>query len=65
MLLETRAVCILGEVTGWVVTKGMILRCRLKELGGARPHNQRDAELAAGMGAPDNGQKAKPVEMES
>ncbi|EIE27184.1 hypothetical protein COCSUDRAFT_45766 [Coccomyxa subellipsoidea C-169] len=38
---------------------------RLKELGGARPHNQRDAELAAGMGAPDNGQKAKPVEMES
>ncbi len=47
------------------MTKGMILRRRLKELGGARPHNQRDAELAAGMGAPDNGQKAKPVEMES
>ncbi|KAK9907396.1 hypothetical protein WJX75_002951 [Coccomyxa subellipsoidea] len=38
---------------------------RIKELGGARPHNQKDAVMAAGMGAPDNGQKAKPEEMES
>jgi bud site selection protein 20 len=26
----------------------------------ARPHNQRDAETAAGMGAPDNGSKLRP-----
>ena len=31
------------------------LRRRVKELMGARPHNQADAEWAAGMGAPDNG----------
>jgi bud site selection protein 20 len=28
---------------------------RVKELLGARPHNQGDADWAAGMGAPDNG----------
>eukprot|EP00887_Chlorella_sp_A99_P007221 scaffold2.g7221.t1 len=28
---------------------------RIKELMGARPHNQADADWAAGMGAPDNG----------
>ncbi|CAL8462839.1 g2373 [Coccomyxa elongata] len=38
---------------------------RLKELEGARPHNQKDAEWAGCMGAADNGQKSKPVEMES
>ncbi|KAL4452606.1 hypothetical protein ABPG75_008268 [Micractinium tetrahymenae] len=32
-------------------------RRRVKELMGARPHNQGDAEWAAGMGAPDNGQR--------
>jgi len=32
---------------------------RVKELLGDRPHNQRDAEAAAGMGAPDNGPKSK------
>jgi bud site selection protein 20 len=30
---------------------------RVKALSGARPHNQADAERAAGMGADDNGQK--------
>ena len=32
---------------------------KVKEFGpgSERPHTQRDAELAAGMGAPDNGQK--------
>ena len=30
---------------------------RVKELLGARPHNQGDAEWAAGVGAPDNGQR--------
>ncbi|GAB4814730.1 hypothetical protein N2152v2_001776 [Parachlorella kessleri] len=29
---------------------------RIKQLLGARPHNQADADWAAGMGAPDNGQ---------
>ena len=29
---------------------------RIKALMGARPHNQADADWAAGMGAPDNGQ---------
>ena len=28
---------------------------RVKELHGARPHSQRDADAAAGMGRPDNG----------
>ncbi|EFN51442.1 hypothetical protein CHLNCDRAFT_140160 [Chlorella variabilis] len=32
-------------------------RRRVKELLGARPHNQGDAEWAAGVGAPDNGQR--------
>jgi bud site selection protein 20 len=30
---------------------------RLKELHGAQPHRQKDAEGAAGMGAADNGQQ--------
>lgn len=30
-------------------------------LGTPRPHNQRDAEAAGGMGAPDNGQKLRPA----
>ena len=38
--------------------------CRLKELQGARPHNKRDAEWAAGMGKPDNGVKQPAVQME-
>lgn len=29
-------------------------------LGTPRPHNQRDADAAGGMGAPDNGQKLRP-----
>jgi hypothetical protein len=32
-------------------------RRRVKELMGPKPHNQGDAEWAAGMGAPDNGQR--------
>lgn len=32
---------------------------RIKQLMGARPHNQGDAEWAAGMGAPDNGQRQR------
>ena len=38
--------------------------CRLKELQGAKPHNKRDAEWAAGMGKPDNGAKQQPAQME-
>ena len=38
--------------------------CRIKELQGARPHNQSDAEAAAGMGKPDNGMRLQPVQME-
>lgn len=35
-------------------------RCRLKMLlTTARPHNQRDAEAASGMGKPDNGSKLR------
>ncbi|CAL5223365.1 g5869 [Coccomyxa viridis] len=37
---------------------------RLKELQGAKPHNKRDAEWAAGMGKPDNGAKQQPAQME-
>ncbi|PRW60962.1 zinc finger 593 [Chlorella sorokiniana] len=33
-------------------------RRRVKELMGARPHNQADADWAAGMGAPDNGPRS-------
>lgn len=33
-------------------------RRKVKLLAGAKPHNQGDAEWAAGMGAPDNGQQA-------
>ena len=40
------------------------LSCRLKELQGARPHNKRDAEWAAGMGKPDNGVKQPAEQME-
>eukprot|EP00884_Botryococcus_braunii_P016158 jgi/Botrbrau1/3225/Bobra.174_1s0002.1 len=36
---------------------------RVKALKGPRPHNQRDAEAAAGMGPPDNGFSA-PTPME-
>ena len=32
---------------------------RLKELHGAQPHRQKDAEWAAGMGAPDDGRQPK------
>lgn len=32
---------------------------RIKVLEGDRPHNQRDAELAGGLGAPDNGPKIR------
>lgn len=41
-----------------------VLPCRLKEVAGARPHTQINAEKAAGMGAPDNGEKARPAGME-
>ena len=30
---------------------------RVKALFGAKPHTKRDADKAAGMGAPDNGKK--------
>jgi hypothetical protein len=36
------------------------MRCRIKELQGARPHNQADADAAAGMGKPDNGVRLQP-----
>lgn len=32
---------------------------RIKELSGAKPHNQTDADWAGGMGAPDNGQASR------
>lgn len=32
---------------------------RIKELQGYRPHNQEDAEWAAGFGAPDNGPRTR------
>lgn len=31
--------------------------CSVKQMMGPAPHTQLDAELAAGMGAPDNGLK--------
>lgn len=31
--------------------------CRVKSLFGAKPHTKKDADKAAGMGAPDNGKK--------
>lgn len=31
--------------------------CRVKSLFGAKPHTNKDAVKAAGMGAPDNGKK--------
>ncbi|KAH8955292.1 hypothetical protein BDL97_08G129000 [Sphagnum fallax] len=31
------------------------LHCEVKMMDGAAPHNQIDAEVAAGMGRPDNG----------
>lgn len=37
-------------------------RRRIKVLLGARPHNQADADWAAGMGAPDNGQGRRAAE---
>jgi hypothetical protein len=37
---------------------------RLKELRGARPHNQKDADRAGDMGAPDNGEKLSPTGMD-
>ena len=40
---------------------------RLKELGtkdSVRPHTQLDAELAAGMGKPDNGKRLRTMELE-
>ena len=37
---------------------------RIKELRGNRPHNQGDADAAAGMGKPDNGLRLQPVQME-
>uniref|UniRef100_A0A7S0WNS7 C2H2-type domain-containing protein n=1 Tax=Pyramimonas obovata TaxID=1411642 RepID=A0A7S0WNS7_9CHLO len=35
--------------------KSKLHKKRVKELKGDRPHNQADAEKAAGMGTPDNG----------
>lgn len=34
-------------------------RCRVKMMEGPAPHNQIDAEVAAGMGVPDNGPKLR------
>ena len=34
-------------------------RKRVKQIMGDRPHNQGDAEAAAGMGKPDNGPKLR------
>ncbi|GAY68013.1 hypothetical protein CUMW_260830 [Citrus unshiu] len=34
---------------------------RVKEMMGPKPHTQLDADLAAGMGMPDNGPKLMPV----
>ena len=31
--------------------------CSVKQMQGPKPHNQLDADLAAGMGMPDNGLK--------
>ena len=42
-----------------VKTKPHKRRC--KALMGAKPHNQIDADWAAGMGAPDNGQSTGPT----
>ncbi|XP_044482101.1 zinc finger protein 593 homolog isoform X2 [Mangifera indica] len=33
------------------------LHCDVKEMMGTKPHTQLDADLAAGMGMPDNGPK--------
>jgi len=33
---------------------------RVKALLGDKPHNQMDADLAGGMGRPDNGQQLRP-----
>jgi len=46
------------------VPHGGSVSCRIKELRGARPHNQSDAETAAGMGKPDNGVRLQPMQME-
>mmetsp|Transcript_21840 Transcript_21840/g.41660 ORF Transcript_21840/g.41660 Transcript_21840/m.41660 type:complete len:143 (+) Transcript_21840:60-488(+) len=39
--------------------KTKIHKKRIRELKGDRPHNQEDAEAAAGMGKPDNGPKLR------
>lgn len=33
------------------------IECSVKEMMGPKPHTQLDADLAAGMGMPDNGPK--------
>lgn len=36
--------------------------CRLKALKGARPHNQKDADMAGDLGKPDNGAKLRSID---
>lgn len=39
----------------------LLINCSVKEMMGPKPHTQLDADLAAGMGMPDNGPKLMPV----
>lgn len=53
-LENTRTQCTGKQLTDWISM--FLLRVfRVKMMDGAAPHNQIDAEVAAGMGRPDNG----------
>jgi bud site selection protein 20 len=45
----------MGDAALATHAKGKPHKKRVKALAGPQPHNQRDAEWAAGVGAPDNG----------
>lgn len=41
----------------YIWSDATITKCSMKQMMGPAPHTQLDAELAAGMGMPDNGPK--------